>query len=394
MKQKRIAITIIVTLCLAAAALAQNQADKLYEEGRKLIDESRWDEAIQRFDQVVGQGSERADGALYWKAYAQDKQGLQSAALTTLQELRSRFPESRWLDEAKALEMKARRESGQPVDPERQGNEDLKLIAINSLIHSDPEKALPLLEKVLRGDASDRLKKKALFVLAQSNSPQAREIHSRIARDGSNPELQKEAIEHLGIFGGPENRALLSEIYAASSDVRVKKRILNSFMVAGERERVLKAAESEQDPELRREAVQLLGVMGAREDLWRMYQRESETRVKKRIIEALFVAGDTERMGQLARSEQSVELRAEAVEKLGLMGHETAPHLKALYAESKDEKVRKAVLNAFFLQGNDRALIEIARKETDLRMKKEAVEKLSLMGSKEAQEFMLELLNQ
>jgi HEAT repeat protein len=125
-----------------------------------------------------------------------------------------------------------------------------------------------------------------------------------------------------------------------------------------------------------------------------MYQKETDTRVKKRIIEALFVAGDQERMGQLARSEQSTELRAEAVEKLGLMGEETAPHLKALYAESKDEKVRKAVLNAYFLQGNSQALIEIARKETDVRMKKEAVEKLSIMGSKEAQEFMLELLGQ
>jgi hypothetical protein len=39
-------------------------------------------------------------------------------------------------------------------------------------------------------------------------------------------------------------------------------------------------------------------------------------------------------------------------------------------------------------------LIEIARKESDMRMKKEAVEKLSLMGSKDAQAFMLELLNQ
>lgn len=394
MKVKRIVVTIVVSLCLAAAALPQSQSDKLYDEGRALIDDNRLDEAIQRFDSVIGQGSERADAALYWKAYAQDKQGQQSAALGTLQELKSKFPESRWLDEAKALELKMRGQAGQPVEPERQENEDLKMIAINSLMNTDPERALPLLEKVLRSNASDRLKKKALFVLAQSNSAKAREIHSRLARDGSNPELQKEAIEHLGIFGGPENRALLSEIYAASSDVRVKKRILHSFMVAGERERVLKAAEGEQEPELRREAVQLLGVMGAREDLWRMYQRESDTRVKKRIIEALFVAGDTERMGQLARSEQSVELRAEAVEKLGLMGEETAPHLKALYAESKDEKVRKAVLNAFFLQGNDTALIEIARKETDLKMKKEAVEKLSIMGSKEAQEFMLELLNQ
>jgi hypothetical protein len=394
MRQKHFVIAIIIALCLSLTALSQSQTDKLYDEGRALIDDNRLDEAIQRFDQVIGQNSERADAALYWKAYAQEKQGQQSAALATLQDLKNRFPKSRWLDEAKALELKMRGAAGQAVQPEQEDNEDLKMIAINSLMNTDPEKALPLLEKTLGGNASHRLKKKALFVLAQSDSPKAREIHSRIARDNSNPELQKEAIEHLGIFGGAENRALLSEIYASSTDVRVKKRILNSFMVAGERERVLKAAESEQDPELRREAVQLLGVMGAREDLWRMYQRESDTRVKKRIIEALFVAGDHERMGQLARSEQTAELRAEAVEKLGLMGQETAPDLKAIYAESKDEKVRKAVLNAFFLQNNSQALIEIARKESDVKMKKEAVEKLSIMGSKEAQEFMLELLGQ
>lgn len=45
------------------------------------------------------------------------------------------------------------------------------------------------------------------------------------------------------------------------------------------------------------------------------------------------------------------------------------------------------------MQGNARALIDLARKETDLSMKKEIVGKLSLMGSKEATEYMMELLN-
>jgi HEAT repeat protein len=145
---------------------------------------------------------------------------------------------------------------------------------------------------------------------------------------------------------------------------------------------------------LRREAVQLLGVMGAREDLWRMYQRETDAAVKRRIINALFVAGDMERMGQLARSEQTPELRREAVEKLGLMGQGTSPVLKELYAESADSGVRRAVLQAFFLQGNAQALMEIARTEKDPEMKKRAVRHLSVMGSKEATEFMIELLNQ
>jgi HEAT repeat protein len=395
MKSNRIAIWVITTLMvLGGVVFSQNQADQLYEEGRQLLSQEHWSEATQKFDEAAKQGGARADASLYWKAYAQDKQGLQSETLATLQELMRAFPESRWIKDAKALELKARQGAGLPVQPEQEADEDLKLIAINSLMNTDSERAVPLLEKVLQGDQSDRLKKKALFVLAQSGSPKAREVIERVARDGSNPEMQKRAIQHLGVFGGPENRALLSDIYASSNDVEIKKRVLHSFMVAGERQRVLTAAESEQNPELRRVDVQLLGVMGAREDLWRMYQHETDANVKKRIINALFVAGDHERMGMLAKSEQSPELRMEAVEKLGLMGEQTTPQLKSLYAESSDAGVRRAVLKAFFLQGNAKALIEIARSEKDPELKKQAVKQLSLMGSKEATDFMLEILNQ
>ncbi len=50
------------------------------------------------------------------------------------------------------------------------------------------------------------------------------------------------------------------------------------------------------------------------------------------------------------------------------------------------------MLNALFIQGNAKALIEIARQETDPAMKREAVQKLSIMGSKEATDYMMELL--
>ena len=50
------------------------------------------------------------------------------------------------------------------------------------------------------------------------------------------------------------------------------------------------------------------------------------------------------------------------------------------------------MLHAFFVQGNATALIEIARQEQDPERKKEAVQMLSLMQSKEATDYMLELL--
>ena len=49
-------------------------------------------------------------------------------------------------------------------------------------------------------------------------------------------------------------------------------------MVAGEKDRLLTAAQTEQNPELRAAAVQQLGVMGAHDELWTLYQKESTRR--------------------------------------------------------------------------------------------------------------------
>jgi hypothetical protein len=52
------------------------------------------------------------------------------------------------------------------------------------------------------------------------------------------------------------------------------------------------------------------------------------------------------------------------------------------------------VIKSLFLQGNAKALIEIARQETDPELKQEAVKKLSLIGSKEATDYLMEILDQ
>ena len=76
-----------------------------------------------------------------------------------LEQLQKEYASSRWLNDAKALQVEVRQASGQPVSPERQDDEDLKILAINTLINSDPERAVPLLEKILSsGSASPKLK--------------------------------------------------------------------------------------------------------------------------------------------------------------------------------------------------------------------------------------------
>ena len=375
-------------------AAQRDRADRTYEEGQEALEEGRWQRAVDHFSAVVAAKSARTDAALYWRAYALDKLGQKAEALAAAAELIKSYPASKWINDARALELQVRQSSGQPVRPEAEADEELKLLALQGLQQSDPEQAVPMLEKILAGAQSPRLKERALFVLAQSNSPRARQVLANAAKGGTNPDLQRKAIQYLGVHGGRENRDLLAQVYADAQDVDVKRRILRAFAISGDRARVLAAATTENSPELRAEAVQQLGIMGAHDELWQLYQKEQETEVRKRIIQAMFVGGNATRLIELANSESNVELRRAAIRNLGLMGStRTGDALTALYNREKDVETRKAIIQGFFHQNNAEQLVAIARKETDPQMRKELVSRLSLMRSKVALDYLMEILN-
>lgn len=377
----------------AAEEQAASKEDEAYDRGTAALDEERWDRAIEAFDSVVRMAGKKADAGMYWKAYALNKAGRAADALTAIAQLRKSAPQSKWLNDARALEMEIRQRSGQGTPPEAEGDEDLQLMALNGLLNSDSERALPILEKFLTGNRSEKLRERALFVLSQSSSPRARDIVVRIARGQQSPEMQETAIRYLGLFGGDASKQALADLYNSSSDVSVKKAVLQSFMVSGQKARVLAAARGEKSEELRKSAIHLLGVMGAQPELWEMYQAESSVEVKKSILHAMFVGGGSERLTEVARSEKDPELRKAAIHSLGVMGDRTGPVLLSIYASESDRDIRRQVLHALFVQGNVKALIQIARTEKDPELRKEAVANLSHMGSKEATDFLVELLN-
>lgn len=373
----------------------RQRIDERYTRGQEYLERQAWARAAEAFTQVIeSQNSTRVDAALYWKAYALDKLNQQGDALATVQDLIKRFPQSRWLSDAKALELQVRQNAGQAPRPEAESDEELKLLALQGLQHSDPEQAVPMLEKILQGTSSPRLKSRALFVLAQSNSPRARQVLTAAAKGGSNPDVQRRAIQYLGVHGSVENRTVLADIYASTTDIDIKRQILRSFMVAGDRTRLLNAANTEKVPELRQEAVRQLGAMGAREELWQMYGKETAVEVKRQILQALFVAGDAQRLTELANAEQNPELRRRAIQHLGTMGRsKTGDALNGLYAKEKDAEIKRIIINALFVQNNAESLVAIARKETDPAARRELVSKLSVMKSKVATDYLLEILN-
>ena len=364
-----------------------------YSQGQDAADEYRWDRALSLFNRVIDLKGTRLEAALYWKAFSQNRLGQRSEALTTLAELTKNHPNSNYRKQATILEAEVRRDVGQPVRPQDSADDEVKLMALQSLQNTSPEEAVPMLEKVLEGTSSPKVKRRALFVLAQSKSTRARDVLRNYAKGASTPDLQSQAIQYLGVQGGPESRAVLAEVYSSTSDVDVKRRILRAFMAAGEKDRLFKAAQGEQNAELRAEAVGQLGNMGAHEELWQLYQKESSVDVKRRIIRSMQNGGSVERLIELAKAEQNPELRRDVIRALGVMRtSRTGDVLVQIYNTDTNVDVRKAVVNGLFIQENATALVGLARKEQDITMKKELVSRLSQMRSKVATDYMIELL--
>src|SRR6202035_2149341 len=101
-----------------------------------------------------------------------------------------------------------------------------------------------------------------------------------------------------------------------------------------------------------------------------------------------------EALGAIASTEQDPELRRKAIRNMGPSGGPSSfPVLLAIYSKSTDEESKKAVTDALFVGGDAHDLVALARSEKDPTAKKNIVGKLAVMQSKEATDYMVELLN-
>ena len=379
-----------------------------YDRGQSALSQRQYETAITRFDQAIAAKGTRTDGALYWKAFAQFKLGRSADANATLAELQKSFKESKYLSDARVLEAEIKRMAGQAARPENEDDEDLKLLALQGLINSDPERAIPLVQGVLSSAGSLKLKDRALYVLALSNSAQAHTILVSIAKSGT-PDLQARAVNYLGInrgrTGGKTTIAELVDIYNASQNDAVKRSVIgaigstsgmNSYMYAiastGQNVTAVSSAMAARDAANRSDAA-AVNTEG-QTALWTIYQRESNKDLKGQILSTLGAMGAYERVIEVVKSEKDADIRNRAIRSLGNMRSEkSGAALAGLYPTLPDVNAKKAAINALANQNNADALIAIARKETTWELKKAIVERLTNMPrNKAAQDYLMEII--
>jgi hypothetical protein len=206
---------------------------------------------------------------------------------------------------------------------------DQRILALGSLIHTDAEKAIPILKIIALDTNNPGAARRAVFVVAQSRKPQALSTLVEVAQSGPEP-VKVAAVRGLGNFEGPEASGALLQVYS-SANPPVKRQVVT---VLGEREEMpalLRIAQSEGDQNLRAIAIVTLGRVGGREQLYTLYlkaKRES----KRPIIVGLFTARGEDELIRIAETEQDEQLRREVLTRLRLLG---TPKARAYIATLK-----------------------------------------------------------
>jgi len=240
----------------------KGQIDSQYSQARSRIDNNQYDRALEPLDRVISAKGERADAAMYWKAYSLMKLARRDEALSTLGQLTKQFPSSPWVKDARALEVEVKQAAGQNVSTDT-ADDEIKLLALQGIMRSSPDTALPAVEKLLAGSGSVRLKERALFVLQQSRNDKALGIIGNVARTNSNPDLQQRAIRILGQSNNAEAINTLTAVYKADNSVETKKTVISALASAPRNNTAAVSAmvtlgRAERNPELKKSIVQHL----------------------------------------------------------------------------------------------------------------------------------------
>lgn len=330
---------------------ASQPQQSLYRAGHAALDRQDWLGAVQQFRSLDAElarsnGAGR-DAALYWQAYALDRAGDRPGAIGLSQKLLAEFPESAWADDAEEL---------LGGDAAGVGEGD-RMMALDALMVSTPDKAVPILKQVLAGDHNDRIKKRALFILVQIAPNAALDAIDAILAGSGSVALKREAIQTLALTGDRQVTPRLIAYYGRETDAGLKRAVIDAGLVGGHADLVLALARSERDPELQSHAIRVLGAMGQSTRVAELLPQLTDSDAQRSAVDALAIAGDTDALAALVRSSAPVKVRVHAVRALNIVPAErSVPVLIALYRDQRDPEIRRTLLHALSASGDDAAL--------------------------------------
>ncbi len=404
-------------------------ADSLYRQGHELLRRGEYRRAAAIFRDLPTKfpGSAYQADALYWQAFALYRIGgtpeLRSA-LDALEQHRTKYPGARNRADAAALTTRINgalsmrgdatataslrnvADSAMRCDAEEQ---EVRAAALNALSQSDPDGAMPLLQRTLnrKDECTERLRRTAVFLAGNKRRDASTvALLAGVARTDPSYEVRAAALEWLARTPSDDALVVLEELARDASDERMQRTAVRALVVnpsARARQYIRGIVERPETPErLRLEAVSAFDKerSTAEDAAWlrALYSRTDNDRLKSSIIQTLSNIGGQEMdqwMLTLARNpDESSDTRRYALRRVA----RTLPiaDLARLYDTAAERPLRESLIEALASRPEGEAtdkLIDIVKTGTDPRLRNQAINALTRKKDPRSTRLLMEIID-
>jgi len=415
-------------LALAGYALADQVADHKMQEARAALNQARYEQAAQLLEEVYDLERENlaAGNALYWQAFARYKMNRTTDLKVAVELLRlqqEEYAASETAAEGETLlarlygelaergEVQGVREIHELSDDEAQ-REATRVAALEALMRMDPEKALPILEKILSGEkkVSEEMRRHSVFILCRMDDPRTESMLIDMMNKTDDPEMLSELVMCLSMKESDQALDAIVELFKRVDDPQVHEAAMFAIgRHGGDRAFEMLAAivrDPTKNSEMRQKALFGITHSDRDEQMVALAMEILKTDKNRDMLHAALFA--------LARSDSKVpdqvfmdlinnpqadeDLRTQALFFAAERGDLDMEFLRQVYAKAESRDMKLQVCHAITRMDDQEAaldaLIEIIRIEDDPDIKQEAVFWVSRFDNERAAEFLLEVINE
>jgi len=390
---------------------SNDAAAVLFRSGRDLITEQDWAKAQEKFTQLVTAypNDKNVDAALYWTAYAQNKQSQIEQCRQTLKRLLEKYPNTAWKEDARVLlaqTMGAAVAANQAyvyetvtptpvirsvdmveptivyatpapmalppgqlgsaavwaIEESNAADDDpceFKIVVLQALFQTDVQRGIVVASDWLKPGSTQTLRCKgaALSLLGRNGGKAVTPVILGVARNEPDLKLRARAISALGATNDDSVIDALRDFALSSSESDIVEASLYALSKhTGERAITVLgeiASSSAKPASLRKVAISSIASRPGEpsvDALLRIYDADQTIEIRRAVISG-FGNRKSERAGakllEIARGSDLIELRKAAISAISRRGGEKViDTLLNLYDTEKNEELKDQIMNS------------------------------------------------
>ena len=421
-------IFLVAALAIAGYSLADEESEHKMQEAREALNQARYQEAARMLAEVyeLENGREAAGNALYWQAFARYKLHKTSELKVAAELLRlqqEKYASAETAAEGEALlarlygelaqrgEVEAAREIHELSDDEMR-REATRIAALEALMRMDPDKALPILEKIVtkEKEVSEEMRRNSVFILCRMDDQRSEDLLIDMMRKSDDPEMLSELVMCLSMKDSDRALDAIVDLFKRVDDPELDEAAMFAIGRHGGEKAFSILAEIVRDPnndtELRQQALFGISHTGRDQDITDLAVEILKSDKDPEMLEtALFSLSRTDGevpdqifLDLINNPSADEDLRTKALFFAAQRDQLDMAFLRQVYAKTESRDMKRQICHVITRMDDEEAgldaLIEIVRMEDDPEIKQDAVFWISRFDNDRAAEFLLEVINE